>query len=392
MERKNPIAVTIVDRNYPPNKSVIAESASDLAKTFLNHNIEVSIVHTDGSYQGGGAEGDIHGRIHKVRSIYNGKNKFIRLFSSLIEGLLLINKSIKVSTGPIIVMCSPPLLIYWAARKLNKRNIPWIYWSMDLYPEAFVANRLTKEKNKIYQHFFKKIYQSAPSGLISLGAIQAKYLAQKYKKEIPTIIMPCGVLINKPLKVPENNTKPKWKTDDSKIYFGYIGNLGEAHSTDFLKNIIDNINPEKHQLILVVYGSKAQVVKDYIKNPPEGVILLDYVPRNDLNYIDVHLVSLKYSWINVCVPSKLVSAVHQKSLFLFYGDKNCDSWQDFKDAGWIIEPNENAESQTIEFLKYINKEEIEKKKNKILGFPENIESEIRQAHLNIVSMVKKLNE
>ena len=392
MERTDPISVTIVDRNYPPNKSIIAESASDLAKSFIDQGIDVTIVHTDGDYPGGGAEGEIHGTIHKVKSFYSGKNKLIRLLTSLIEGFLLISKAIKVSKGPVIVMCNPPLLSYWAATKFKKKNIPWLYWTMDLYPEAFVASGLINKDNRIFKYFNKTLYQSPPSGLISLGNIQAKSLYGKFGKKLPTVILPCGVMVNKNNQAEQNHTVPHWKKKDGKIYLGYIGNLGEAHSIDFLKNIIDHLDPEKHQLILVLYGSKAEVIKNYIKDKPEGILLLDYLPRKELNFIDIHLVSLTPEWVNVCVPSKLVSAVHNKSLFLFHGIKNSDSWTSFQEAGWIIEPNSSAEQKTIDFLSFINVEEIEKKKKKIKQLPSRLETEIKQAHLDIISLVKELND
>ena len=391
MEGKNPISVTIVDRNYPPNKSVIAESASDLAKSFIDQGYDVKVVHTDGDYPGGGAEGKSYGTTYKVKSFYNGKIKLIRLASNLLEGHQLIKKAIKVSKGPIIIMTNPPLLSYWAAKRFKKKNIPWVYWTMDLYPEAFLANGLVKKSNIIYKHFLNTLYRAAPTGLISLGPIQSKYLQEKFKKKIPTVILPCGVLVNNKKKTAQEIKKPDWKKNENKIHLGYIGNLGEAHSVGFLKDIIDNINPEKHQLNLVVYGSKAHIIKDYIKDKTEGILLLDYLPRNELSFIDIHLVSLTPEWVNLCVPSKLVSAVHNKSLFLFHGIRNCDSWDSFQKAGWIIAANENPKQQTKDFLQFISKEEIENKKKQGAHLPEQLEKQIEKAHFDIIQMIKSIS-
>jgi len=390
VEGKNPISVTIVDRNYPPNKSVIAESASDLAKTFIDHGFHVKVVHTDGNYPGGGAEGEIHGTTYKVKSYYNGKRKLIRLASNLLEGHLLIKKAIKVSQGPIIIMTNPPLLSYWAAKRFKKKNIPWVYWTMDLYPEAFMANGLVKESNTFYQHFLKTLYKAPPSALISLGPIQTDYLHGKFEKKIPTVILPCGVFVNKKKPVTQEIGRPEWKKDENKIHLGYIGNLGEAHSVSFLKNIIDHVNPETQQLILVVYGSKAHLIKDYIKDKTEGILLLDYLPRNELSFIDIHLVSLTPEWVNLCVPSKLVSAVHNKSLFLFHGIRKCDSWESFQDAGWMIEAKNDDEKQVKDFLNFITKEEIEKKKQQAIQLPSKLEAQIKNAHHAIVKMIKSI--
>lgn len=390
MEGKNPISVTIVDRNYPPNKSIIAESASDLAKSFIDQGFDVTVVHTDGKYPGGGAEGERHGTTHTVKSFYSGKQKLIRFISSLIEGYFLVRKAIKVSKGPIIIMTSPPLLSYWAAKKLNKKNIPWVYWTMDLFPEAFLANGLIKKSNWAYKHFLKTIYQSPPNALIALGPIQANYLHQQYDMELPTVILPCGVMVNKKNQSKKSQAAPAWKTQQDKIYFGYIGNLGEAHSDEFLIDVIDNINPNKQQLILVVYGSKADRIKNYIKDKSEGIILLDYLPRNELAYIDIHLVSLAPDWVNLCVPSKLVSAVHNKALFLFHGIKDCDSWSSFQTAGWIIEADDTARTQVNEFLNFISKEEIQKKKTSANKLPQQLESQIEAAHLDVIQLMRSI--
>jgi len=350
----------------------------------------VRVVHTDGDYPGGGAEGESYGETFTVKSYYNGKRKLIRLASNLLEGHLLIKKAIKVSRGPIIIMTNPPLLSYWAAKRFKKKNIPWVYWTMDLYPEAFMANGLVKASNPFYKHFLKTLYQAPPSALISLGPIQADYLYEKFAKKLPTTILPCGVLVNKKIQSAEATEKPAWKKDISKIHLGYIGNLGEAHSVKFLKNVIDHVNTEKHELILVVYGSKAHIIKDYIKGKTEGITLLDYLPRNELSFIDIHLVSLTPEWVNLCVPSKLVSAIHNKSLFLFHGIKKCDSWDSFEKAGWIIESNDQDEEQVIQFLRLISKDEIEKKRKQASAIPQKLESEIKKAHQDIVTMVKSI--
>lgn len=389
MERTGAVSVTIVDRNYPPNKSVIAESASDLAKHLINEGFDVNVVHTDGDYQGGGADGKIVGNRYKVPSVYSGKQKILRLISSLIEGYFLINKARKISTGTIIVMTSPPLLNFWASVLLKKKKHPWIYWSMDVYPQAFLSAGLIKEDSAIYKYFYKKTYEYAPKALISLGDIQAKYLEGHYKKELPKAILPCGVFLNNQNGSAKHVEKPEWKKDDGKLYYGYIGNLGEAHSVSFLKQVIDSIHPEKHRLILVLYGSKAHIVKKYLKEVSnEGIVLLDFVQREQLKYIDVHLVSLEPTWVNLCVPSKMVSAVHNGSIFLFYGIKECDSWSYLQKAGWLVEKGDNESEQIKKYLKELTLEQVEEKKAEAKDMPELLHSNTVKAYADIVGLIK----
>ncbi len=390
MENKSEVSVTIVNRYYPPNKSAIAEAANDLAIFLVENGCQVKIVHTDGDYPGGGETGKkIKGEQHIISSFYNGQNKILRLIGNLIEGFKLIRKAQKINDGVIIVMTNPMLLNVWAGFILNRKKTPWIYWSMDLYPEGFASGNLIKKSNPIYKYFFRRAYLKKPNGMIALGDIQAQYLKDAYKKDISTVILPCGVFLNN-AKQENNIAIPTWKTDKTKIYLGYIGNLGQAHSIEFIKWTIDHLQPKNQHLMLVVYGAKAHIIKEYIKDKKEGITLLDYMPREELKHLDINMVSLISEWINVCVPSKMVSAVHQGSAVLFFGSKDCDSWQDHKDASWLIEEGENAEVQIKAFLNTISHGIIQEKKSNAKGLPQEMTKNTLKAYHGIREMGRKI--
>lgn len=368
---------------------VIAESAADLAKYLISKNIHVKVVHTTALYQGVGADIEPLGEAFKVKSFYSGKNNILRLFGDFIESYRLIKTALKVSKGPIIIMTAPGFLNYWAAKLFKRSKTPWMYWTMDLYPETFAAANLIGYKNPIYKFIEKAAYSYAPKTLIALGRIQAAYLQKAFNKKIPTILLPCGVLYHQPKAAKKTLEMPSWKDDPSKIYFGYVGNLGQAHSYSFVIEFIKKIDPSKHRLILVVYGKNAHYVKHYLRdNQTDGVVLLDYIPREKLSYIDIHLVSLKSQFVNVCVPSKLVSAVHQGSLFLFNGIKACDNWDYLKDAGWIIEEGKNVSKQLDEFLTVLNKETIQDKLNSVRDMPNVMLRDIEKAYDQIADLIK----
>jgi len=391
MENKGPVSVTIVNRVYPPDKGVISEAPSDLAKYLDGQGVEVKIVHTDGVYPGGGASGEVIGEIHKINSIYDGKSKLLRFFTSLIEGRKLIKKALEVNKGVVIVMTSPPLLSYWAARIFNKHKTPWIYWSMDIFPEAFAAGGLTAPSNPLYKHFYKQKYDNPPNGLIALGELQSEYLIEKYQKKLPEALLPCGVFLNSLQKTGNENEVPEWKEDSNKIVIGYIGNLGEAHSVEFIKQVMDNLVHTTQKLILVVYGSKAHHIKNYYNaEQHKGIQFFDFIPRSQLKYIDLHLVSLLKEWVHLCVPSKLVSAVHNGSIFLYFGKKESDSWHYLKKAGWIIEDFQNSENDIKAFLRELSFAKIIDKRAGIGALPEAMTENTRLAYKNIYRMIQNI--
>ena len=387
MEGKSRTSVTLVNKYYPPNNSVTAEACSDLAQYLLSNGIEVNIVHTGGNYQGGGGTGNAIGKVFQVKSSYDGKNKLKRLFASISESRRLINKASELNSDAVIIMTSPPLLNYFASRKFKSSKKKWLYWALDLFPEAFHANKLVSQQNPVYQYILKKFYTTPPSAVVSLGNVQADYLNKMFKHEFQKIILPCGVFINSKLEENRIEQSPEWAKETNLITMGYIGNLGEAHSVDFLKQVIDCYDPQKIKLIMVLYGSKSEELKEYIRQRNKPVQLFDFVNRAHLKLIDIHLSSLNEEWVNVCVPSKIVSAVYNGSSYLFYGPEKCDSWQYLNEAGWRIAPDLNSELQIQKFLDDISLEKIRLKKEMASKLSEKIASDVLKAYDQIKNIV-----
>jgi len=193
--------VIIVNRHYPPNPGITGESAWDLAKYLIEkHQIEVHIVNIEGSDDGGGAKREPVGIVHTLSSIYDGKSKILKQVAGFLDGFMLIRKAKNIDkNATIIVMTSPPLLPFWASLMLKSGTPPerkWALWSMDLFPEAFVAIGMIAEKNAVYQWFLKKTYKNAPNKLIALGRKQAAVLEKKYKNSINKIILAMHEIFN----------------------------------------------------------------------------------------------------------------------------------------------------------------------------------------------------
>lgn len=367
--------VTIVDRNYPPSKGINGESACDLAQYLLGEfNIQPIIVHVDIKYEGGGQSRNPVGEIHTVPTVYNGKNKILRLIGSLYEGFLLSLKVKKVGKGLIICMTNPPLLQYWIAGNSNK---PYGLWSMDLYPEAFVAAGLIRKSNILVSWLEKKIKRHPPKFLIALGLNQGRFITSKLKMEIPTFYLPCGVFLNNMTKV-----KPLWY-DDEKINIGYIGNIGEAHSAEFVMEMIKQIESHKHNFILVAYGSKSMSVLEFARKSKKSIKILDSIDRAQLEYIDVNLVSLLSQWTHVCVPSKAVSAICSNSPVLFYGSKDSDNWDLLKEASWHIDAKSDLDQQIQYFLEDLSKSSIEIKKENAKKISDGLSRDIQATYKEI---------
>ncbi|MDZ7934528.1 MAG: hypothetical protein U5M51_06110 [Emticicia sp.] len=401
--------VIIVNRHYPPNPGITGESAWDLAKYLIEkHQVEVHIVNIAGNDDGGGAKREPLGVVHTLSSIYDGKSKILKQVAGFLDGFLLIRKAKNIDkNAPIIVMTSPPLLPFWASTLLRSRTLPerkWALWSMDLFPEAFVAIGMIAEKNAIYQWFLKKTYKNAPNKLIALGRKQAEVLGSKYygkseKKgtltpslsgkageglnQLNTTILPCGVIFHQTYE----SQLPEWRKSDNKIYFGYCGNLNDAHNEDFLIEFIKAFNPEKHHLVLALYGKKAQSVLEFAKKYA-GITVLPNVPRSQLSFLDVHLVSLLTKYTHLMIPSKAVSAVAAGGAILFCGSQESDNWDMLQEAAWLIREDADLGEQIRAYLKNLTTEDLAKKKQNAQRLNKDLQQNVLKAYEEIADFVK----
>jgi hypothetical protein len=392
-------SLTIINRHYPPNPGITGESAWDLAKYLIEkHDIEVNVVCINGSDDGGGQIRHPVGVIYSLSSIYEGSSKLLKQVSGFLDGYFLIKKAKKINaSAPIICMTSPPLLPFWASLFLKQKK--WAFWSMDLFPEAFVSIGMISENNFLYRWILKKTYQNPPQYLIALGRKQAEFISQKFTvnsrqreafrstDKLKQTILPCGVIFHQTYET----EVPAWrKSDDGKIYFGYCGNLNDAHNEDFLIEFIKAFNPAKHHLILALYGKKASKVLEFAQSR-EGITVLTNVPRSQLNFIDVHLVSLLSKYTHLMIPSKAVSAIASGGAMLFCGSQESDNWDMLQEASWLINEQENLSIQIKKYLINLTHDALAEKKQAAKRLNTELQKTVLNAYEEIADFVKRIS-
>lgn len=272
----------------------------------------------------------------------------------------------------------------WAALLLRKRR--WILWAMDLYPEAFAAAKLVSKSSLFYKLVDRIVLSNKPSHLIALGPHQNEYLLKKYGGGLTSTILPCGVYDAAGL---QHVDVPFWAKERDKLYLGYCGNLGEAHSPEFLKAVIDGLDAGKFKLILALYGAGGAKLATYAEGRP-GVEIVSGVRRAELKYIDIHLASLKNEWVNVCVPSKTVSSVCSHATFVYHGPADSDNWELLKEAGWIVPEAEDVSHSVQEMLLRLSEQVILTKKGVASDLAELLLSEKKSAFKSICERIVEI--
>lgn len=373
--------ITFLTRHYPPNPNINGESVWDMVKYLQEtYNIESNVICIGRSSEGGGQRRESLGNVLRIKALYQGKNPALRMFTFLYDGYMLAKAALKYRDTFIVCTTSPPLLPAWAST-LFSRNMKWALWAFDLFPEGFSVTGRIGSKHPVYNIMISRSYKLAPRLIIALGPRQAEHIRQKYNSPVPVTILPCGVFFHQE-KSPET---PSW-FQPGKIHLGYCGNVGDPHNPDFIKAVIDKVDSSCFHLVLALYGRHAPALREYARGK-EGISIVTSVPRSQLHFIDVHLVSLRKSWTHVAVPSKAVSAVTMGSAILFCGSRDSDNWFMFSEAGWYIDEELPFDEQIAKFLETLTPETLAEKKSHTSRLYEQLKSDVTSTYDHIAGIV-----
>ncbi|MEE9374000.1 MAG: hypothetical protein V3V00_13195 [Saprospiraceae bacterium] len=375
--------IVVVNAIFPPDEGASGKAVSELVSHLQKNAFYTTVVTTDRAYHSGQNTLENDNKVIRVKSKSSRKYKWWRLITAYRESAALLQKLADISADAYIICTDPPLMNWLAPKYLKGRK--FIFWTMDLYPEAFVANRIVTKTNAIVQLYEKRLKTHPPSALISLGKKQKEYLDQKYKWQgIKHFILPCGV----EAAHDEESSFPEWKKENGKIYFGYCGNLGEAHSSSFLIALIKKSDPQKHHFIFSIFGSKANSVLSQIGNS-SNVTVVNWIKKEEMNYIDIQIVSLLMAWTQVCVPSKAVSAICAFTPFIFHGSNKGDTYHHFKDALWHIDDNNCVSHQIEDFYSSLCSKEIAIRKVEAVKSANKISIVYKEGVENIIKYLSK---
>ena len=352
--------VVIINKYGALHPSATGRPIRKLADFLWKNGVDVIVLSIDASYKGqiSGQDEKLPYRTIELPDFYSGVNKWLRLFGNLVDGFRLITYSMLLPRHQLkVVLTDPSLINAWAILFRPFYRSQLVFWTMDLYPEAFVSAGLVSCKNPVYRGIASLIYDHGPDFLITLGEQQYRYLCRQYNKSsIPHIVLPCGICSI------ERANIPFWRKDNQdKIVFCYAGNIGEAHNDIFLLELIKQLNPKKYLFLLRLYGAKAQrILKEAAMS--ESVIVLDYIAPVELQFVDICVASLLPSWNHVCVPSKVVSAICSGIPVLYNANEESEGAYMFSDAIWLVSNSENVKENIAVFLENLSDEDILLKK------------------------------
>jgi hypothetical protein len=360
--------ITVANKHCIPTNAITGRSAAELIVELTSVVKKIYVVSVKAKYKGGIPEShypvNLNDKLYDIKiPAGTGSNlKILRLFDSWIENIRIAKAVASDTQGVIISMTDPPMLPHLMQVVARSYRRKWIYWSMDLYPQAFYTYLRSRWCGVIFKWVDRFLLRLKPDAVIALGPKQAKFLRHTYGLSCPIFIIPCGIINSCSKSIPVSEI-PNWRNNATGEVYGYIGNLGEAHDHTVLYKIIATLNRCKRFVLLSVYGSKARLLLEMVKGF-SYVKCVDRVSENELQYIDVHIVTLRKMWTHVCLPSKAISAVCSGAACIIAGSRDGDLYELLNEAAWWIDTESCTDSDIESLVKRISNEEMLERKRK----------------------------
>ena len=146
--------LVLINKYGAINPSATGRHVRKLADFLWENDIDVIVLSIRAPYKGqiSSTHEILPYRTIELADLYSGTNKYLRLLGNLADGFRLIICSMFLPRPQMkIVLTDPSLINVWAILFRPFFRSQLAFWTMDLYPEAFVSAGLVSCKNPIYR-------------------------------------------------------------------------------------------------------------------------------------------------------------------------------------------------------------------------------------------------
>ena len=355
--------VLLLNQTFHPDVAATAQHLWDLARHLRSDGHRVTVVTARNFYgtdrQHAHARETIEGiDVHRVRGTALGKASTLRRLTDFATFYLVAALRIRKLDAPdvVIALTSPPMigLLGMATKALRRTSsgapVRFIYYAMDMYPDAQVASGMLR-RGAFIERVLRAITArtlEAADAIIVLGRDMEQLLLERYKGSVSAerirIVRPwadAGELhfVDKPA-----NPLAAQLGLDGVFTIVHSGNFGIAHDADTIVEAI-RLTETDGDLAWVFIGGGRRIDEIASLARDEGwkhVRFLPYQERDALNLSlnlgDAHLVTQLPAFTGVVVPSKLfgILAVGRPVLMVGPASSECARIVSEHGAGFAI--------------------------------------------------------
>lgn len=349
----------LVNRHYWPDLAPTGTCLADLAEALAARGHEVEVLCGRGGYVG---DLDVPAReirrgvrVRRVPAMtLGGVGALGRLFD---YAGFFVQALWRMATGApydlAVVLTTPPLLSVAAATARRLRGRRYVIWSMDLHPEAEVADGMLAPDGlsaRVLRSLADAGYRHADR-VVAIGAGMRQRLEARGVP--PDRLRTLGVWSDGQRVVPmdprESALRARLDLGDRLVVM-YAGNAGRAHRFDEVLEAMRRLaDDDRFAFVFVGGGAQRARIERFIDDHGlRHAAYLDYVPAEALSdalgAADIHLITLADAMAGIAVPSKLYGVLAAGRPSVFVGPSRSEVARTLTEAeaGVVIDPQEGA--------------------------------------------------
>jgi len=326
----------LMNQFFPPAHAPTGVLLSQFADTLRARGHEVEVIRSEHHY--GRATGVLSKLVEYIAYYFHAHRTLLRM---------------NPPSNAVVSMTTPPFLGLTATALKKKKDVPFMLWCMDLYPEALAAGGLLKKDGLLYRLLSR--LTAAERDLADCVVTLGPDMTQRVRRSSPSVAVEeipvwSGLKPSMESEAAAKELRRKRGWADDEIVCLYSGNIGRAHCVEAFVELAKYLRGMTPRIRMVFCGQGP--LKEFWKQC--GGDLFEWVePVAEEELIahllsaDVHLISQRSEWVGVVVPSKYQAACALGRPVLFAGPSNSAvaGWiRDFKN-GWVLSP---ADKEALE--------------------------------------------
>ena len=348
--------ILLLTQTFPPDPAAVGQHMADLADTLARRGHRVRVLTADRGYDDASlryprSETTLSGvRIRRLQHTSFGKARIIHRI------LALLSFTFQVATlalferdlGAIVFSTSPPFVGLPATIVGWIRNVPLIFWAMDLNPDQLIAlGKLSRNglPATILRSVNRLILRRA-AAIIALDDFMAQRLRDQAARPVSITVIPpwSPDAALTAVRRDQNLFRIRHNLRDKTVIM-YSGNHSPSNPlTTLLDAAVALRNMNSLHFVFIGSGTGMREVEGYIHEYHlTNVITLPYQPKetlsDSLSAADVHVVSLGPHMTGVIHPCKVYGAMAVARPILYFGPSpsHVSAILDKCQNGWAVD-------------------------------------------------------
>jgi glycosyltransferase involved in cell wall biosynthesis len=209
-----------------------------------------------------------------------------------------------------------------------RHGLRFTIWGFDLYPEAIVADGIKIQKYLIKcLKWWAGISYRRCKMLIDIGSCMRKRFIEYNPKAIFETIVPWA--LDEPEEMEEQDIKTRRELfGDAALGILYSGTIGRAHQFEEFILLARKLRRRSASVSFCFagQGNKFKDLQNMVKTEDTNITFAGFVDEIllplRLASADIHMISLRYGWEGVVVPSKFFGSLASGRPLLYCGTPN----------------------------------------------------------------------